>query len=287
MDKRILAPILLAIMLFSACTGPDQEVLRLATTTSTYDSGLLDEIIPDFEEKTGARVDIIAVGTGQAIAIAKRGDVDVVLVHNRKMEEEFIDEGYGLVRYPLMYNDFILLGPRDDPAGVQGVPLAASAMAMIADQAAEFASRGDDSGTHAREKSLWEQAGRSVEPSGDWYLSLGQGMAETLRFADERGAYTLSDRGTYLALRDAYPHIVVVVGGETLMDNKDPSLLNPYSVIAVNPDRHSGVNADLAEVFIEWLCSKETQGRIASYGLETVGQPLFYSDSECSQEGLD
>ena len=259
-------------------------MLRLATTTSTYDSGLLDVIIPDFEEQVDARVDIIAVGTGQAIAIAERGDVDVILVHNRNMEEKFIAEGYGFKLHPLMYNDFVLLGPRDDPAGVRGIPLAASAMAIIANQEVAFASRGDDSGTHAREMALWEQSGISVEQPGDWYRSLGQGMAETLRFANEQSTYTLSDRGTYLALRDKYPHLVVVVGGETLVENTDPSLLNPYSVIAVNPALHSEIAGDLAEVFIEWLCSDETQEQIASYGLEEFGQPLFYPVFGCSRE---
>ena len=284
MDRRILGYILLGMAILSACTSSDRNVLRMATTTSTYDSGLLDEIIPDFEEKYDARVDIIAVGTGQAIAIAERGDVDVILVHNRNMEERFISQGYGLELHPVMYNDYVLLGPKEDPARIQGVPLAASAMAMIADQRAGFASRGDDSGTHAREMALWEQAGFSVEQPGDWYKSLGQGMAETLRFADEQSAYTLSDRGTYQALRDKYPHIVVIVGGETLIKNTDPSLLNPYSVIAVNPDRHSGIASDLAEAFIEWLCSDETQERIASYGLEEFGKPLFYPYSGCRQK---
>lgn len=284
MDRRILIPILFGLSLLSACAGSDRKVLRLATTTSTYDSGLLDEIIPDFEEQVDARVDIIAVGTGQAIATAERGDVDVILVHNRIMEEEFIAEGYGLELHPLMYNDFVLLGPRGDPAGVQGIPLAASAMAMIADEGAVFASRGDDSGTHAREIALWDQAGISVEQPGDWYQSLGQGMAETLRFANEQSAYTLSDRGTYLALIDKHPHLVVVVGGETLFENTDPSLLNPYSMIAVNPALHPEVAGDLAKVFIEWICSDETQERMASYGLEEFGQPLFYPVSGCSRE---
>ncbi len=284
MDRRILIPILFGLSLLSACAGSDRKVLRLATTTSTYDSGLLDEIIPDFEERVDARVDIIAVGTGQAIATAERGDVDVILVHNRIMEEEFIAEGYGLELHPLMYNDFVLLGPRGDPAGVQGIPLAASAMAMIADEGAVFASRGDDSGTHAREIALWDQAGISVEQPGDWYQSLGQGMAETLRFANEQSAYTLSDRGTYLALIDKHPHLVVVVGGETLFENTDPSLLNPYSMIAVNPALHPEVAGDLAKVFIEWICSDETQERMASYGLEEFGQPLFYPVPGCSRE---
>lgn len=252
----------------------------MATTTSTYDSGLLDFLLPEFESAYGAQVDVIAVGTGQAIALGERGDADVLLVHARAKEEAFVAAGHGSARHPVMFNDFVLVGPREDPAGIAGLDQAATALTRIAESGSTFASRGDDSGTHTRELALWSDAG--IEPSSQdpWYLSLGQGMGETLRFADEHGSYTLSDRGTFLALQESLPRLAVMVGGERIADNLDPSLLNPYSVIQVNPEVHPEVNAELASEFIDWLLSLETQERIASFGLDRFGQALFYPDSE-------
>ncbi len=255
----------------------EPQVLRLATTTSTADSGLLDAILPGFEALYNARVDVVAVGTGQAIEIGQAGDADVILVHARAREDAFVEAGSGTARYDVMYNDFILVGPADDPAGVQGMTSAADALATIATAGAPFASRGDDSGTHTKELSLWEKAG--VSPEGDWYNSLGQGMGETLTFANEAEAYTLTDRGTYLSMRDTLPNLAIMVGGDSIADNADPALLNPYGVIPVNPELSPNINAELAQQFAEWLTSPDVQEQIGQYGVEEFGQPLFYPNA--------
>jgi len=255
----------------------EPQVLRLATTTSTADSGLLDAILPGFEAAYNARVDVVAVGTGQAIEIGQAGDADVILVHARAREDAFVEEGSGLARYDVMYNDFILVGPTDDPAGVQGMTSAAEALAAIAAAEAPFASRGDDSGTHTKELSLWEKAG--VTPEGDWYNSLGQGMGETLTFANESEAYTLTDRGTYLSMSSTLPNLAIMVGGESIADNADTALLNPYGVIPVNPELSANINAELAQQFVDWLISPEVQEQIGQYGVEEFGQPLFYPNA--------
>ena len=255
----------------------EPQVLRLATTTSTADSGLLDAILPDFEAAYNARVDVVAVGTGQAIEICQAGDADVILVHARAREDAFVEEGSGLARYDVMYNDFIIVGPADDPAGVQGMTSAAEALAAIAAAEAPFASRGDDSGTHTKELSLWEAAG--VTPEGDWYNSLGQGMGETLTFANESEAYTLTDRGTYLSMSSTLPNLAIMVGGDSIADNADSALLNPYGVIPVNPDLSANINAELAQQFVDWLISPEVQEQIGQYGVEQFGQPLFYPNA--------
>ena len=254
-----------------------ETVLRLATTTSTADSGLLDAILPDFEAQNNARVDVVAVGTGQAIEIGTAGDADVILVHARAREDAFVEEGHGLYRADVMYNDFIIVGPSDDPAGVSGMATAAEALAAIAAAEAPFASRGDDSGTHTKELSLWEAAG--VTPEGEWYNSLGQGMGETLTFANESGAYTLTDRGTFLAQSANLPDLTVAVGGASIADNADPALLNPYGVIPVNPDKSENINAELAEAFAQWIISAPVQEMIGAYGVDTFGQPLFYPNA--------
>mgnify|MGYP000982383914 FL=1 len=255
----------------------EPQVLRLATTTSTADSGLLDAILPGFEAAYNARVDVVAVGTGQAIEIGQAGDADVILVHARAREDAFVEEGSGLARYDVMYNDFIIVGPTDDPAGVQGMTSAAEALAAIAAAEAPFASRGDDSGTHTKELSLWEKAG--VTPEGDWYNSLGQGMGETLTFANESNAYTLTDRGTYLSMSATLPNLAIMVGGDSIADNADSALLNPYGVIPVNPELSANINAELAQQFVDWLISPEVQEQIGQYGVEEFGQPLFYPNA--------
>ena len=256
------------------------QVLRLATTTSTADTGLLDAILPDFESKYNARVDVVAVGTGQAIELGTNGDVDVVLVHARAREDKFVADGDGLNRLDVMYNDFILVSPKNDPAGIAGLASAKEALAQIVEKQAPFASRGDDSGTHTKEKSLWASA--SITPTTDsgWYFSLGQGMGETLLFANEQEAYTLSDRGTWLAQEGNLPNLAVAVGGASIVDNKDKSLLNPYGVIPVNPEKHSGINFELATKFAEWITSVEVQKVIGEYGKDKFGQSLFYPSSE-------
>jgi tungstate transport system substrate-binding protein len=260
----------------AACQPQAHATLRLATTTSTYDSGLLDAILPEFETLNDVSVEVIAVGTGQALALGKRGDVDVLLVHDPVKEEVFVADGYGVQRTVLMYNDFILVGPIDDPADVRALPTAADAFVRIAEKEADFASRGDESGTHAREMRIWEQVGFQPSTEQDWYLSLGQGMGSTLQFANERGAYTLSDRGTFLAQSDNLPDLDVLVGGDSFFENTDETLLNCYSVMIVNPERYPDVEYELAQKFITWITDPETKTEIGMIGLERFGQPLFY-----------
>ena len=248
---------------------PEVQKLVLATTTSTYDSGLLDHLLPGFEAKYNAKVEVIAVGTGQAIKTAEQGDADVILVHARAKEDKFVADGYGVNRQDVMYNDFVILGPEDDPASVRRMTDAAAAFAKIAEAQTPFASRGDESGTHSKEKAVWAEAG--IEPRGDWYLSLGQGMGATLTFANEKGAYTLTDRGTYLSRKEGLGLPVLVEG--------DAVLFNPYGVIAVNPEKHSHVKYDLAMKFIEWLTSVDTQEEIGGFR-HSSGELLFHPNSE-------
>jgi len=274
-----LALIVCLLLLLVACGSGAPEVLRLATTTSTDDSGLLAAILPDFEEANNAQVNVVAVGTGQAIALGEAGDADVILVHARSREDDFMAAGHGTARYDVMYNDFVLVGPAADPAGVGGMTVVGDALAAIAGAEALFASRGDDSGTHTKELALWEVAGLGVDANNEWYSSLGQGMGDTLVFANEAGAYTLTDRATFLATQANLPNLAILVGGDSIADNEDPNLLNPYGVIPVNPDK-GNINEALTQQFVEWLTSLETQELIAAFGVERFGQPLFYPDSE-------
>lgn len=257
--------------------GGAPTVLRLATTTSTADSGLLDAILPDFEQQQNATVEVVAVGTGQALALGENGDADVILVHARAREDAFVAAGFGINRRDVMYNDFVVVGPEADPAQIAGTALAADAFATIAAAQAPFASRGDDSGTHTKEQRIWEQAG--VAPAGDWYKSLGQGMGATLIAADELQAYTMTDRGTYLAMREELAGLTVLVGGASIAENADPSLFNPYGVIPINPETHPTARFALADAFAVWLTSPETQARIGAFGTATFGQPLFFPGS--------
>ncbi|MEM7028069.1 MAG: substrate-binding domain-containing protein [Chloroflexota bacterium] len=244
--------------------------LVLATTTSTDNSGLLDEILPDFEARFDIDVEVVAVGTGQAIRLGENGDADVLLVHARHREDAFIASGYGLDRQDVMYNDFVIVGPATDPAGVRTISDVTIALAQIAKLQSPFVSRGDDSGTHIKEQSLW---GNDVPAPGDWYLSVGQGMGGTLTVAHEQQAYTLSDRATFLA------RTLEGIDLEILLEG-DPRLFNPYGVIAVNPMKHPTVNYDDAQAFITWLTSLETQASIAQFGTDSFGQPLFNPDSQ-------
>jgi tungstate transport system substrate-binding protein len=278
MRKHYFVLLILALIL-TTCGGGEPEVLRLATTTSTENSGLLEAILPGFEEEYNAQVNVVAVGTGQAIALGEAGDADVILVHARSREDAFIEAGHGTARYAVMYNDFILVGPTADPANIRGMSLASEALAAIAGSEADFASRGDDSGTHTKERELWEAAGLPSDPAEEWYNSLGQGMGATLQFANETGAYTITDRGTYLSMRDNLPNLEVLVGGASIDGNADPALLNPYGIIPVNPDK-GNINDQLSADFVNWLTSLETQEVIGEFGTDTFGQPLFYPDSE-------
>lgn len=270
-------------MIIAACAPAAapavEKVLRLATTTSTADSGLLDAILPDFETQCQCRVDVVAVGTGQALEIGSKGDADVVLVHSRKSEDQFVADGNARERFDVMYNDFIIVGPQDDPAKIDRLAAAKGAFKAIMDSESLFASRGDKSGTNTKELSIWASMGVTPTQEMKWYNALGQGMGETLTFANEQRAYTLTDRGTYLSMRDRLPNLTALVGGSTLAENKDKSLLNPYGVMAVNPDAHPGVNFELATQFVEWITSPETQSLIGVYGADKFGQPLFYPNA--------
>ncbi len=240
------------------------EHLRLATTTSTENSGLLAELLPPFEKANNCQVDVIAVGTGKAIKLGVNGDVDVVMVHARSKEDKFVADGDGVDRRDVMYNDFIILGPASDPAGIKGTSDVAAALQKIAATQSTFVSRGDDSGTHAREKQLWQQAG--VQPAGDWYLEAGRGMGEVIVMAGEREGYTLSDRGTYLAFMQKTELEIAVEG--------DAGLANPYGVIMVNPEKHPHVKVELAKKFLDYLVSEQARELIT--GFRKNGEQLFY-----------
>lgn len=245
-----------------------QEVIRMSTTTSTENSGLLQYLLPAFESKTGTRVHVISVGTGKALEMAKNGDVDVTLVHARPSEDKFVAEGHGVNRRDVMYNDFILVGPPSDPAGVKGSKDVLRAMKKIADSKAKFISRGDNSGTDQMEKAYWKDAG--ARPEGSAYVSAGLGMGEVLNMAAEMQAYTLTDRATYGAYK-AKTGLAIEVEG-------DPKMFNPYGIIAVNPARHPGVNHKGAMQLIEWITSAEGQARIASFKVD--GQQLFFPSAK-------
>ncbi|MFT4880264.1 MAG: tungstate transport system substrate-binding protein [Salinirussus sp.] len=249
--------------------GVAGETLTLTTTTSTDDTGLLDELHPPFEEMYGVTVDAVAQGTGAALETARAGDSDVVMVHARSLEDEFMREGVGVNRRDLMFNDFVVVGPEGDPAGVEGMSSATEAFATIADAGETFVSRGDNSGTHTKELAIWEQS--SAEPGGDWYRETGQGMGQVLNIANEQGGYTLSDRGTYLSQRGEIDLVILVQG--PIEDGPD-TLANPYGVLAVNPAVHDNVNYDLAMAYIGYLTSPQAQDIISNY--EANGEQLFF-----------
>jgi tungstate transport system substrate-binding protein len=256
--------VLLAVPTFAGQRGVASDgLVRLATTTSVRSSGLLAVLEPAFENATGYRLDVQAVGTGRALRLARLGNADVVLVHDEQAEADFVAQGWGLVRHPLMMNEFLIVGPGEDPAGIKAGTDAVAAFTAIASRQTRFVSRGDDSGTHRKERSLWQEAG--IKPRGDWYLEVGQPMRETLATAAQRNAYTLVDRGTWLAQRSVTPLQLMVRG--------DPRLDNPYSVIAVNPERNPGINHQGAQAFIHWLLSDPGQALIRS--LTVNNEQLF------------
>lgn len=271
------ATLLIALVLVS-CTSSQKPQpgalgpITLAITTSTQDSGLLDVILPHFEDKYDTRVDVVAVGTGQAMEMGKNGDADVLLVHAEATEIQFVKDGYGVNRHRVMYNDFIIVGPKEDPAGIKDAAGAdaAKALRMMSEQGAVFCSRGDDSGTHKKELELWNAAG--IEPVGDWYKSLGQGMGSTLTFADEEMGYVMTDRATYLSMIDNLDLVILVEG--------DERLYNQYGVIKVNPEKHEGLNEKGADLFVEWIISDEVQDMITEFGKDKYGQSLFVPNAD-------
>ena len=261
----LLFPVLLLLLAIDAGPSAAADRLRLSTTTSTENSGLLNVLLPPFEKMHNCTVDVIAVGTGKALKLGEAGDVDAVLVHSRKAEDKFVAEGYGVDRKDVMYNDFVIIGPASDPAGMKGSGSAAAALAMVAKANAPFISRGDESGTHIKEKELWQQAG--MRPSGPFYFEAGQGMGEVITMATERTAYTLADRGTYNAYKGKKTDLVILFQGEK-------GLFNPYGVIAVNPKRHPHVQYDLAFKFIQYITGHRGQNIIGSF--RQNGEPVFF-----------
>ena len=286
--------LILTVSFLSTGTLAEDKIIKMSTTTSTQASGLLDVLLPELEKDTGIQVKVIAKGTGAAIRDGMDGNVDVIFVHAKVREEKFVREGYGTKRYAVMHNDFVILGSQYDPAKIRGMKSAAQALHNVADAKAVFISRGDDSGTHTKEQALWKGTGLTLEKktssivkkgkkrevtfvypaeSAQWYLSIGQGMGKALTVADEKQAYILADRGTYIKYkfgRDVPIDLDVLCEG-------DPALANPYGVIPIDPKKHPHVKAELAEEFAEWLVSAKGQKVIADYRL--LGKPLFYPDA--------
>ncbi len=270
--KKLLAILLAAVMLFAlaACGGtaaPENPVIRMSTTTSVNDSGLLPYLLPVFEEATGYEIEVQSAGTGAAIQKAVDGNADLILVHAKASEETFIADGYGVERLPFMYNYFVVVGPKDDPAGIKDSANAAEAFGKIAETGSKFVSRGDDSGTHKAELKIW---GEAVPTEKDeWYISAGQGMGACLTMANEEGAYCLTDKATFLSNKDSLADLdIILAEGEDMM--------NTYSLIECNPEKLDGLNTEGAKALIEWMTGDEASALIAKYGEEQYGEALFY-----------
>ena len=290
----VVSGLIAAIFLMAWGVTAEDKIIKMSTTTSTQASGLLDVLLPELEKDTGIQVKVIAKGTGAAIRDGIDGNVDVIFVHAKAREDKFVSDGHGTKRYAIMHNDFVILGPAGDPAKIKGMAHTPEALKNIADSNALFISRGDDSGTHTKEQALWQETGVQIEKttntivkkgkrreinflhpasSEKWYRSIGQGMGKTLMFADEKQAYTLADRGTYIKYkfgRDVPIELDVLCEG-------DPMLANPYGLIPINPKKHPHVKDKLAEQFAQWLISERGQAVIANYRL--LGKQLFYPDA--------
>ena len=260
-----------AMLLFAYGISAAETRLRIASTTSTQNSGLFEYLLPVFEKRTGIKVDVVAVGTGASIEIGRRGDADVVFVHAKEQELKAVEEGFFVDRHDVMYNDFVVIGPPADPAKIKGMKSAADALKAIAASGSSFVSRGDKSGTHTKELSLWKKTG--IRPTGQkWYLEVGQGMEKTQRVADEKRAYTLTDRGTWLATKDKDKlDLAVLLEG-------DPVLFNQYGVMAVNPEMHKHVKYKEAVEFVNWIISKDGQAAVAAFK-DKNGNALFIPNS--------
>ncbi|MHB1421429.1 MAG: ABC transporter substrate-binding protein [Bacillota bacterium] len=259
-----------------AVEQPKNPNIILATTTSTQDSGLLDVLLPIFEEQSGYKVKTIAVGTGQALTMGDKGEADVMLVHAPASELESVESGVAVNRQLVMHNDFIIVGPAGDPAGIKGLKTSAEAFSKIAQAQAIFVSRGDDSGTDKKEKDLWKKAG--VEPSGKWYQESGSGMGQTLNIASEKGGYTLTDRATYLAQKENLALEIMVEG--------EAGLLNIYHVMQVNPEKFDKVNAECGKAFVDFMVAPDTQEVVSKFGVDKYGEPLFFPDAGKNEEDL-
>lgn len=294
--KRYFIDLLIFISVFtlSGLTSGADKVITMSTTTSTENSGLLDVLLPAFTADTGIKVKVIAKGTGAAIKDGMDGNVDIIFVHAKDREERFIAEGYGAYRLPVMHNDFVIIGPASDPAGIKDIKSASDALKKIADKKAPFISRGDDSGTHVKEQEIWKISGIALksetrdvisegnrktitfqypEGIGEWYYSIGQGMGKTLTYAEEKQAYSITDRGTYLKYKYGRPEgfdLEILVEG-------DPSLFNPYGIIPVSPKKYPDVKFELADKFAKWLVSEKGQKIIADYKIE--GRQAFFPDA--------
>jgi tungstate transport system substrate-binding protein len=272
MNRRtVMVAAALAAAIFTAPVHAQDKSIVVSSTTSTQDSGLFGYLLPLFKQKTGIEVKVVAQGTGQALDTGRRGDADVVFVHAKSAEEKFLAEGEGVKRYPVMYNDFVLIGPNSDPAGIKGTKDIARALQMIKDKQAPFISRGDRSGTHIAELALWNKdAGIDIEKDkGSWYKSIGQGMGAALNTASASNAYVLSDRGTWISFKNKGDLVIAVEG--------DKRLFNQYGVILVNPAKHPNVKRDFGQQFIDWLVSPEGQKTIANYKIN--GEQLFYPNA--------
>jgi tungstate transport system substrate-binding protein len=273
----LLGAIVLLLTLGTPVVQAEQKTIILATTTSTQDSGLLDVLIPNFEKKTGYFVKTIAVGSGQAMAMGQKGEADVLLVHSPEAEKKFVAEGHGINRRLIMHNDYIIVGTPEDAAKIKGTKASTESFKKIASAKALFLSRGDNSGTHSKEKSIWKAAG--VNPEGEkWYQQTGLGMGQTLNVAAEKKGYTLADRGTYLALKKNLGLDILVEG--------DAILLNIYHVIEVNPAKWPKVNVPGGKAFADFMVSKETQEIIKTFGVDKFGSPLFFPDAGKKEEEL-
>lgn len=269
--RNLEASLVFLLLTLAALPAGAEERLRMSTTTSTENSGLLSVLLPPFEKRFGCKVDVAAAGTGKALKLGEAGDVDVVFVHARILEDKFVASGFGVNRRDVMYNDFVLLGPPDDPAGVRKTQGAPEAFRAISSKGSPFISRGDESGTHQKEKEIWASTG--IVPRGAWYIETGQGMGEVLMMATQKRGYTLSDRGTYIAFRKKSDLVVLRQG--------DRNLWNPYGIIAVNPKKHAHVNYDLAMKLIDFVTGPGGQSLIA--GFKVDGEPLFFVHGEGAQ----
>jgi tungstate transport system substrate-binding protein len=268
--RTLIAAIALCVIIVATPVYAQDKSIVVASTTSTQDSGLFEYLLPIFKQKTGITVKVLAQGTGQALDTARRGDADVVFVHAKSAEEKFLAEGEGVKRFPVMYNDFVLIGPKNDPAGVKGMKDVAKAFQIIREKQACFVSRGDHSGTHIAELNLWKAADIDIEKdSGPWYKSIGQGMGATLNFANASNCYVLSDRGTWIHFKNKGDLQILVEG--------DKRMFNQYGVMLVNPDKHPDVKKELGQEFIDWLISPDGQKTIANYKIE--GEQLFYPNA--------